>query len=125
MVYTRAQTLQARDAAETLLSLKAQRVTLGDYLIMTKARYNVWAETNAQKFVPLVSKLPKVLKSKFSQKLWSNWSTWYDSFVAEVEDEGRVKTTTATERWTTFAARSLHCSETEVRSWLVKAKPSC
>jgi len=125
MVYTRAQTLQARDAAEALLSLKAQRVTLGDYLIMTKARYNVWAETNAQKFAPLVSKPPKVLKSKFSQKLWSNWSTWYDSFVAEVEDEGRVKTTTATERWTTFAARSLHCSETEVRSWLVKAKPSC
>ena len=121
MVYTRAQSLQARDAAEALLSLKARTVTLGDYLIMTKARYSNWAQESK---MPEVSKLPKVLKSTFSQKLWINWSTWYDSFVAEVEDEGRVKTTTATERWTTFAARSLHCSETEVRSWLLKAKPS-
>ena len=120
MVYTRSQKLAIHDAAEALLMLKAPRVRLGDYLIMTKARYNVWAEANAPKFVPLV---PKVLKSKLSQKLWVNWCTWYDSFVAEVEDEGRVKTTTATERWTTFAARSLDCSETEVRSWLLKAKP--
>lgn len=122
MVYTRSQKVAIHDAAQGLLSLKAHTVKLGDYLIMTKARYSYWAEAKKQ---TLVSKLPKVLKSNLSQKLWINWSTWYESFVAEVEDEGRVKTSSATERWTTFAARSLHCSETEVRSWLLKAKPSC
>ena len=127
MVYTRSQKLEVRDAAEALLMLKAPRIKLGDYLIMTKARYNVWAEAPKMPEVsklPKVPEVPKVLKSMLSQKLWINWSTWYDSFVAEVEDEGQVKTTSDTERWTTFAARSLHCSETEVRSWLLKAKPS-
>jgi hypothetical protein len=120
MVYTRSQKLAIHDAAEALLMLKAPKVRLGDYLTMTKARYMNWVEAPK---MPEVSKLPKVLKSKLSQKLWSNWSTWYESFIAEVKDEGHVKTTVATERWTTFAARSLHCSETEVRAWLLKAKP--
>jgi hypothetical protein len=122
MVYTRSQKVEVLNAAQALLSLKKYTVTLGDYLTMTKARYSNWAETPKVVEVPKALEVPKA-KSKLSQKLWSNWSIWYDSFVAEVEDEGRVKTASATERWTTFAARSLHCSEAEVRSWLVKAKP--
>ena len=106
--------------------LKAPKVRLGDYLTMTKARYMNWVEAPLAK-MPLakmpLAKMPLAKSKLNSQKLWSNWSTWYESFVAEVKDEGHVKTTVATERWTTFAARSLHCSETEVRAWLLKAKP--
>lgn len=56
------------------------------------------------------------------------WDTWYDAFVAEVKDEFPTYTSTqlrqeAESRWTTFAAKSLKASQSDIRAWLGSASP--
>lgn len=61
------------------------------------------------------------------QRFLNHWDTWYDAFAAEVNDEFPTASSSqrrqaAESRWTTFAAKSLRCSEHEVTTWL--ATPS-
>ena len=55
-------------------------------------------------------------------QLWSNWTTWYHTFVSEVQDEGKSSTKNrfveAERRWVTFCAKKLRCDEKYVESWL-------
>ena len=54
-------------------------------------------------------------------QLWSNWTTWYHTFVSEVQDEAMTSSKShkeATTRWTSFCAKKLRCDVTYVQSWL-------
>jgi hypothetical protein len=62
-------------------------------------------------------------KKDYSTRLLNSWDAWYDAFAAEVKDEFPGYTTTkrrqeAESRWSSFASKSLKCSEATVRSWL-------
>ena len=63
-----------------------------------------------------------------STRFLNHWDTWFDAFVSEVKDESPEYTSTqrrqeAEARWTTFAAKSLKCPESELYSWLGSSSP--
>jgi hypothetical protein len=101
MVYTRSQK-ETVTAARTLVSLKhstTRMARLMATLMETKDR----EPTDAQ--------------------FWSNWTTWFHTFVSEVQDEamtskGVNRFVEAERRWSSFCAKKLRCDVKYVESWL-------
>jgi hypothetical protein len=67
-------------------------------------------------------------KKDSSDRFLKNYDAWFDAFSAEVKDEFPSYTTTqrrqeAESRWSSFAAKSLKCSEDEVGAWLGSSSP--
>lgn len=98
MVYTRSQKSEFATAVRNLVSLKAPA-------------------TSTLKTAPASSSAPS------PQRFWHTWSTWYHAFLSEVTDESpslpiASRRSEATSRWTSFCAKELRCSESEVRAWL-------
>ena len=96
---------------------------MNKYTQMASTRVRVSSKTVAGRKAVRYS-----IKATYTDTRFMNhWDTWYDAFAAEVNDEFPTASSSqrrqaAESRWTTFAAKSLRCSEHEVTAWL--ATPS-
>ena len=141
MVYTRAQNSQAL-AARSSAPMKGRRIHLDAAIAATPSNLRVYIQTPGYRLVKEVPFAepapvsPRVVTRAISatashsvspQQLWSSWSAWYSSFVSELEDEGlrgSARFSAAEDRWTTFAAKSFRCEESQVRQWLTSTPAS-
>lgn len=89
-------------------------------MVYTRSSSNV--TTAAHALLALRSSRTRSNEAQF----WSNWATWYHTFVSEVQDEMRTtvsgkgfnRFTEAETRWATFCAKKLRCDVAQVQSWL-------
>jgi hypothetical protein len=140
MVYTRAQNSQAL-ASRSSAPMKGRRIHVDHAAPIAAGQSNlrVYIQTPGYRLVkeaPFFEPAPvspravtraSASHSVSSQQMWSSWSTWYASFVSEMEDEGArgsARFSAAEDRWTTFAAKSFRCEEAEVRQWLTSTPAS-
>ncbi len=149
MVYTRSQKNATLNAARILVTMKnGASFSLGKTVMRTPTKnaiviptpgFRLARSSRAEFTEPLPSSptatttattttaTTRVYRTPTSAQFWSTWSTWYSAFVSEIQDEGdnRASITLgrAEARWTTFAAKTLRCQESQVTDWL-SATPS-
>lgn len=142
MVYTRSQKNETLNAARILVTMKnGNSFTLGKTVLRTPTKNTVviptpgfrLARSSRAAFTEPIPSSPTVTspsthattlttRTPTSAQFWSTWSTWYSAFVSEIQDEGDNRTSItlgrAEARWTTFAAKTLRCQESQVADWL-------
>ena len=148
MVYTRSQKNETLNAARILVTMKnGNSFTLGKSVLRTPTKNTVviptpgfrlarssraaftepipsspTVTTTAPVTAPRASTTTLTTRTPTSSQFWSTWSTWYSAFVSEIQDEGDNRTSItlgrAEARWTTFAAKTLRCQESQVTDWL-------
>jgi hypothetical protein len=147
MVYTRSQKNETLNAARILVTMKnGNSFTLGKTVMRTPTKNAIviptpgfrLARSSRAAFTEPLPSSPTVAttttastrvatRTPTSAQFWSTWSTWYSAFVSEIQDEGDNRSSItlgrAEARWTTFAAKTLRCQESQVTDWL-SATPS-
>ena len=142
MVYTRSQKNETLNAARILVTMKnGNSFTLGKTVLRTPTKNTVVIPTPGFRLArssraafteplpssPTVASTRVAYRTPTSAQFWSTWSTWYSAFVSEIQDEGDNRSSItlgrAEARWTTFAAKTLRCQESQVTDWL-SATPS-
>ena len=142
MVYTRSQKNETLNAARILVTMKnGNSFSLGKSVLRTPTKNTVviptpgfrLARSSRAAFTEPIPSSPTVTaprastttlttRTPTSSQFWSTWSTWYSAFVSEIQDEGDNRTPIplgrAEARWTTFAAKTLRCQESQVTDWL-------
>ena len=142
MVYTRSQKVEALNAARTLVSVQAivdeshRVVRDSTYLRAMAAMVTSNMKFTSVSATPRITMRTPVVENRHATilrttrwnyseptvaQLWSNWTTWYHTFVSEVQDEAMTSSKShkeATTRWTSFCAKKLRCDVTYVQSWL-------
>lgn len=142
MVYTRSQKNETLNAARILVTMKnGTSFALGKSVLRTPTKNTViiptpgfrLARSSRAAFTEPIPSSPTATatrasasapttRSPTSSQFWSTWSTWYSAFVSEIQDEGDNRTSItlgrAEARWTTFAAKTLRCQESQVTDWL-------
>jgi hypothetical protein len=146
MVYTRSQKTETLNAARALVTMRnGTSFTFGKTVLRTPTKNTViiptpgfrLARSSRAAFTEPLPSSPtattsattatRVYRTPTSSQFWSTWSTWYSAFVSEIQDEGDNRSSItlgrAEARWTTFAAKTLRCQESQVTDWL-SATPS-
>jgi hypothetical protein len=150
MVYTRSQKNATLNAARILVTMKnGNSFTLGKTVMRTPTKNTIviptpgfrLARSSRAEFTEPLPSSPTATttattatattrvatRTPTSAQFWSTWSTWYSAFVSEIQDEGdnrsSITLSRAEARWTTFAAKTLRCQESQVTDWL-SATPS-